>query len=264
MKSYVILSAVYSQFSQCTSAFFRMPKNLKKPHVPYWKDPTIHALGNDNWVHAILAPWFTLGIDIVAYDNKNLRLESLEYMNASFNPNTALDVGCGTGFSSRALQAHFDNMTQITAIDTSYAMISVAKSLSPERPLYNSIIYKRTNVHKELSNASVHYDLASFMFFFHEVPRDARLHVLRLAKARTNMTIIVDISPTYTPSDLMLAGEPHILDYKKNIVKDIADVFGSSHVLEVIVLENHVTAWICSRVESFEKKMDTRHENTIN
>ena len=49
--------------------------------------------------------------------------------------------------------------------------------------------------------------------------------------------LVVDISPNYNPSELMLTGEPYIMDYLENIRGDL------SGFDEEIIIENHVHTW---------------------
>ena len=42
------------------------------------------------------------------------------------------------------------------------------------------------------------------------------LNAKRIAK---NEVLIMDISPNYKPSSLMLSGEPYLINYKRNIMK---------------------------------------------
>ena len=51
--------------------------------------------------------------------------------------------------------------------------------------------------------------------------------------------IIVDIAPEYKPSNVMLTGEPYILDYLKNI----RDTFVKNNFTEEKLINNHVTIW---------------------
>jgi ubiquinone/menaquinone biosynthesis C-methylase UbiE len=65
------------------------------------------------------------------------------------------------------------------------------------------------------------FDVVTCFFGTHEMPREARSRVLRNAlRIARKKVIFVDIDPTYEPSEAMLAGEPYILEYLKNIDYD--------------------------------------------
>lgn len=76
------------------------------------------------------------------------------------------------------------------------------------------------------------------MFLFHEVPQEHRINIIEKLKliAREKI-LVVDISPNYSPSELMLTGEPYIKDYLKNIRGDLSDFD------EEIIIANHVHTW---------------------
>jgi hypothetical protein len=77
------------------------------------------------------------------------------------------------------------------------------------------------------------------MFATHEMPRNARLKVLanarRIAKKKV---IFVDIDPNYTPSETMLAGEPYVIEYQRNIDKDF-----SSAISREVLVKDHAVKW---------------------
>jgi hypothetical protein len=55
-------------------------------------------------------------------------------------------------------------------------------------------------------------------FSFHEMPNYAHLNIIENCKRITKEEIIiVDISPNYIPSNIMLAGEPYLLNYLDTI-----------------------------------------------
>lgn len=71
------------------------------------------------------------------------------------------------------------------------------------------------------------------------MPRNARLKVLANAKRIAKKKVIfVDIDPNYKPSDTMLAGEPYVLEYQRNINND----FSSAYSREVLV-KDHAVKW---------------------
>ena len=56
-----------------------------------------------------------------------------------------------------------------------------------------------------------------------------------MAKKRV---IFVDIDPNYVPSEAMLAGEPYVLEYQKNIDKDFKDC-----TKRTVLVKDHAVKW---------------------
>ena len=78
------------------------------------------------------------------------------------------------------------------------------------------------------------------MFAFHEIPEEGHVNIIKNAirLAKKNI-IIVDISTDYIPSDLMLSGEPYILDYLENIDK----LFNRFSFRKETIIKGHVDKW---------------------
>jgi|TARA_B110000285_G_C14878399_1_gene492658 SAM-dependent methyltransferase len=175
--------------------------------VPYWFNPNIHVLGNTGLggkLHANVAIIFTRLIDAIAYNNTNIRNNLLETIPIHYS---VCDFGCGVGISTH------DGVGSL-GIDTSEEMYKVAINIFPRKRF-------------EIGNAenygdSNSFDYVSICFLFHEAPSQGREAILenslRICKKGI---IIMDISPNYKPSASMLMGEPFILDYCKNIEKEI-------------------------------------------
>jgi ubiquinone/menaquinone biosynthesis C-methylase UbiE len=73
------------------------------------------------------------------------------------------------------------------------------------------------------------FDLVTIMYAFHEAPKAGRqrmLHEARRLLAPGGTLAIVDISEDYTPSESMLAGEPYIIEYQKNIHRQLNSLKG--------------------------------------
>ena len=83
-------------------------------------------------------------------------------------------------------------------------------------------------------------DIVTCMFSFHEMPLYAQKNIIKNAITIANeKVLIVDISPNYKPSKIMLTGEPYILDYLSNIQKCLNDFGFEEHEY----IKNHVTLW---------------------
>ena len=67
-------------------------------------------------------------------------------------------------------------------------------------------------------------DVVTLMFALHEMPQEGRRAVLtnalRLARRRV---VVADICLDYTPSPLMLTGEPFVLDYLAHADEDVRE-----------------------------------------
>lgn len=58
---------------------------------------------------------------------------------------------------------------------------------------------------------------------------------------------VVDITPDYTPSPSMLAGEPYVLEYQQNIVHQLQHLQGFTDYQYQRVVDGHVGMWILTR-----------------
>ena len=91
-------------------------------------------------------------------------------------------------------------------------------------------------------------DLITIMFAFHEIPQEGRIQILK--NAHNNLVkgghlLVVDIDMAYSPSEMMLTGEPYIHDYLENVQTDIRKIF--PHVLETVIIPGHVRQWIAPK-----------------
>lgn len=187
---------------------------------PYYYNPNIHNFGNigiGGKIHANLSPFATKMIDVIRYNNKNIRHELMsEYKNDKI-----LDLCCGIGIST------YDNSI---GIDTSHEMLNVAKRINTNKTFYygNSETYK----------PNYEIDIVSCMFSFHEMPNEAHYKIIDNAfKIAKKEIIIVDISPNYNPSKIMITGEPYLNNYLKTI-SNVLDDFE-----ETILIPHHVHVW---------------------
>jgi ubiquinone/menaquinone biosynthesis C-methylase UbiE len=107
----------------------------------YWDDPRIHTLGNSGLggaIHAAMAPISTFVIDSLSYKGTDIRhlvadeLASIIHLNQG----RILDLCCGVGMSTRALQDAFPNAEQIIGVDTSSEMIAMAKAIDIQDTIF--------------------------------------------------------------------------------------------------------------------------------
>lgn len=192
--------------------------------TPYYYNPNIHNFGNiglGGKIHANLSPFATKMIDIIRYDNKDIRKELM----TEYKDNTILDLCCGTGFST------YDNAI---GIDTSNEMLNIAKKLKTNK---NKKFYYG-NAENYIPDCNI--DIVSCMFAFHEMPLFAQFNVIDNAfKIANKEIVIVDISPDYKPSQIMLSGEPYLNNYLNNIKNILYDY----EFKETILIPNHVHIW---------------------
>ena len=91
------------------------------------------------------------------------------------------------------------------------------------------------------------FHLVTIMYAFHEVPKAARSRIIQEAKRLLKVggtLAVVDISPKYTPSKYMLAGEPFVIEYQQNIDKQLASVEGFKFSKRKEIVPGHVNMWL--------------------
>tara|TARA_A100001011_G_scaffold399597_1_gene509014 strand:- start:1032 stop:1631 length:600 start_codon:yes stop_codon:yes gene_type:complete len=188
--------------------------------VPYYYNPNIHNLGNigiGGKVHATIAPIARRVIDLISYKGVNIRQEIM----SEYSETSVLDLCCGIGEST----VEFG-----TGIDTSPEMIHVAKFINKNSDFHigNAETYK----------PKLSYDIVTCMFAFHEMPLEAQYKVIDNAiKIAKKEVIIVDIASIYQPKEVMLSGEPYLLDYLDNIDNVLSNFDKKNYI------EEHVNIW---------------------
>ena len=214
----------------------------------YYYDPRIHNFGNiglGGQLHSKLAPYATKLIDDKCYNSVNIRQAILSSYYQEFYKNNErlpkiIDLCCGTGTSTAANQI---------GIDTSEPMLSAARA-TLSQPQKNSKEITKTQFIKgnaENYGQFQEFDTATLMFAFHEMPNYAHHKIIKNAKKITKHDIIiVDISPNYSPSPLMLLGEPYLLNYKATIQQLLTE-----HQFNYVeYIPNHVGLWTYNHKQS--------------
>ena len=211
---------------------------------PYYFDPRIHSFGNvgiGGRVHANLAYASTKFIDRLRYRGRDIRREIYQpYIDDGLD---ILDMCCGIGISTPA--GHI-------GIDTSVEMLEVARRVSEESMktlnVGNSTEFYCGRISTEFYWGNAEYyrpkksiDVVTCMFAFHEMPNYAHVRIidnaLMIAKKEF---VIVDIAPDYKsgkPPEIMLRGEPYLLNYLDTI-QDILHDFE-----ETVYIPGHVHIW---------------------
>ena len=191
---------------------------------PYYYDRRIHNLGNlgfSGMIHAESALLSTWVIDRIRYNGINIRKEIMdEYKNDKI-----LDLCCGIGVST------LDNNM---GVDTSPEMLKVARRINREQ---------NTNKQFYLANAEnfkpkQEFDIVSCMFAFHEMPLYAHNRIIENAlKIARREVIVVDIASDYKPKEIMLSGEPYLIDYMSTIDNTL------SYFNKTVYIDEHVNIW---------------------
>ena len=233
----------------------------------YWFHPKIHTFGNTGLLgglHAAMAPFVTMLIDKAAYDGENVRDKIARHLRTAVGKEGAnvVDLCCGVGISTRALRNAFSDANTIIGIDTSKEMIAMAEVLSADNLVAKAFsshdpkLIGTCDVSYAIGNAEqtnlpdASFDLVTIMYAFHEAPYLGRCRMLREAQrllAPGGILAVIDISPTYQPSPTMLAGEPYVLEYKKNIRDQMMKVHGFESAKYSEVVNGHVGKWILTR-----------------
>ena len=205
----------------------------------YYYDRRIHNFGNiglGGKIHSLLAPYATKLIDDKCYNSVNIRQSILSSYNQDFYNKhervpKLIDLCCGTGSSTATNQL---------GIDTSDEMLSAA-TLSAATLSAATTQFIKGNA--ENYGQPQEFDTATLMFAFHEMPNYAHHKIIKNAKKITKHDIlIVDISPNYSPSKLMLSGEPYLLNYKATI----HDLLQKHNFNYLEYIPNHVGLWVYS------------------
>jgi ubiquinone/menaquinone biosynthesis C-methylase UbiE len=213
--------------------------------IKYYYDNRIHNFGNIGFggkIHSIVAPYATTIIDNTCYNSIDIRQKILTKYNNKFYENNnklplIIDLCCGTGTST------YENQL---GIDTSKEMIERAKIIQTS---------KKTNTFFTIGNAENYgkpkqFNTATIMFAFHEMPNYAHNKIIKNAKRiTTDDIIIIDISPNYKPSKIMLTGEPYLLNYKSTI----SDILKKHNFSYIEYIPNHVGFWYYNHNNCYEQ-----------
>ena len=227
----------------------------------YYYDPRIHNMGNiglGGQLHSLFAPYATKLIDNKCYNSVNIRQTILSNYNQEFYNNfervpKLIDLCCGTGTSTATNQL---------GIDTSKEMLSQAKlsqaKLNNDKSLKTYTKFIKANA--ENYGKPQEFDTATLMFAFHEMPNYAHHKIIKNAKRITKHDIIIlDICPNYSPSQLMLYGEPYLLNYKATI----HELLEKHQFTYFEYIPNHVGLWIFSHTKEIDIAQISQKQNKL-
>lgn len=199
-------------------------QTISLTNVPYYFDRRIHNLGNIGYpgkIHAEGALLSTRVIDIIRYGGRNIRKEIMD----PYQGKTILDLCCGIGIST---------VENGIGVDTSFEMLKVGQRLNSKYDM-NKTFYL-SNAETYVSSENI--DIVTCMFAFHEMPEYAHKKIIENAKKIANEeVIIVDIASDYKPKEIMLSGEPYLLDYMSTIDKTLGEFE------KTVYIDGHVHIW---------------------
>lgn len=203
------------------------------------EDPRIHNFGNTGWrgwLHALAVPFSTFLIDKLAYGGVDAR-KQIHESELSAAGQTVVDLCSGVGFScARA--------GKVTAVDTSPNMLAVSRLRRPD-------VHERVVANAEAFGEAGSFDVATLMFATHEMPGYARRRCIRNAlRLARDKVLVADIWPGFRPNDMMLSGEPYVLDYLANMESDVEASFDPMQwtLTREDVVEQHVRMWKFERL----------------
>ena len=202
--------------------------------------PSIHTLSNigeGGEMHAAGAKFVTRMIDFMAYDGRNIRAAIANDLALRFDPQSTkvVDIGCSVGAFTECLWRA--NFRRVCALDSSVEMLTLAeKLLSPKVEILLG------NAAQELPAA----DLFVCGFVMHELPYIARQAIIDNAYeglSTGGLFLIVDISNSYVPKEMMLKGEPFVTEYLENFVGQL--LMSPFRVESKTWIEGHVATYWC-------------------
>ena len=211
---------------------------------PYWYHPGIHFLGNSGLggrAHAKIARCATGAINCSAYEGRDVRREFLQELPPEWS---LCDLGCGVGCSTYSCDPAYVALARTVGVDASKEMIREAVWSKPDARALDSVSFVQANA--ETYGEDDAFDAAHVSFVLHEAPAEGRLAIvlnaMRIAKF---VVCVTDICPAYTPSPSMLAGEPFVLDYLRQVESEMTKIAAATGwTLERrSVVEGHVVRW---------------------
>ena len=156
-----------------------------------------------------------------------------------------LDIGCGIGDSTSCASGSL-------GIDNKREAIDAASLKYPDKKFKLGVI--------TAWNPPEKYDITTTMFYLHKLDADKRKRIIDVAKkCAQERVVILDVSPDYTPTALMIKKKPYLLDFIAESRKELADF------TEHTMVENNISMWTYDITENDNTESDnTENDNTKN
>jgi SAM-dependent methyltransferase len=134
-----------------------------------------------------------------------------------------LDIGCGVGDSTSYVSGSL-------GIDNNREAIDDAILKYPDKNFRLGVISSWNPPEK--------YDIATTMFYLHHNDANKRKQIINVAKkCSQERVVILDVSPDYTPTAIMIKKKPHLLDFITESRKELDDF------TEHTIVENYISMW---------------------
>lgn len=120
---------------------------------------------------------------------------------------------------------------------------------SAKNVCYRTLQFARANA-EDTKLPDDSFDLVTIMYAFHEAPMAGRNRILEEARRilQPGGTLaVIDIATDYTPSASMLAGEPYVIEYQKNIHQQLSQLKGFIEHEYKTLVPGHVGMWLLKR-----------------
>lgn len=191
-----------------------------------------------------------------------------------------VDLCCGVGTSTRELYSNFPKAKSIIGVDTSAEMVSMAQfmveHIASAKQMFRAKLKQRSwlrpnavpasaaateNTQKQLQFKQVNaehtelppmsFDLVTIMYGFHEIPLEGREKILAESQRllqKGALLAVVDITADYEPAPSMLAGEPYVLEYQRNIHNQLGNAKGFRLKSYESLVPGHVGIWLLEKL----------------
>jgi trans-aconitate methyltransferase len=148
-----------------------------------------------------------------------------------------LDIGCGIGDSTSCGEGSL-------GIDNKREAIEAATLKYPDKRFKLGVIASWNPPEK--------YDITTTMFYLHKLDSYKRKQIIHVAKkCAQERVVILDVSPDYTPTEIMIKKKPHLLDFIAESRKELADF------TEHTMVEKNISMWTYDIMQNDKNIIDT-------
>ena len=152
------------------------------------------------------------------------------------NPDAILDLGCGIGMSTQALQANYPQ-AQITGIDLSPYFLAVAQYRAEQRKLKIKWIHGAA---ESTGLSDRRFDLASASLMFHELPTTAAYEIIAEARRLLHPGGYLSIMDMNPGSEVFQKMPPYVLTLLKS-TEPYLDLYFSLDLEKMLVQTGFAT-----------------------